>query len=111
MQSLKLPMDAGTKSLEGLNSDYITSDSLTENQHSSSQHEYCHGRVNGQKDIYRFLPNCMYIILFEKPRMTIETLNTVDDRSSLFVGDQCLWVTLAHKFTSPDELVYIQTFV
>lgn len=40
MQSLKLPMDAGTKSLEGLNSDYITSDSLTENQHSSSQHEY-----------------------------------------------------------------------
>lgn len=27
MQSLKLPMDAGTKSLEGLNSDYITSDS------------------------------------------------------------------------------------
>lgn len=38
--------------------------------------------------------------------MTIETLNTVDDRSSLFVGDQCLWVTLAHKFTSPDELVY-----
>lgn len=51
MQSLKLPVDAGTKSLEGLNSDYITSDSLTENQHSSSQHEYCHGRVNGQKDI------------------------------------------------------------
>lgn len=50
MQSLKVPMDAGTKSLEGLNSDYMTSDNLTENQHSSSQHECCHGRVNGQKD-------------------------------------------------------------
>lgn len=55
MQSLKVPMDAGTKSLEGVNSDYITSDSLTENQHSSSQHEYCHGRVNGQKDILSIL--------------------------------------------------------